>query len=70
MVGDIERHLAELFGLPLAESSHRTFGDCRVQYLGGLRRMKLLEEASIIFRYVAVLDQMTIGLTLSMFAHV
>ncbi|MCF1465044.1 Lrp/AsnC family transcriptional regulator [Agrobacterium vitis] len=35
-----------------------------------LRRVKLLEEAGIISRYVAVLDQMKIGLTLSMFARV
>lgn len=35
-----------------------------------LRRVKLLEEAGIISRYVAVLDQAKIGLKLSMFARV
>jgi Lrp/AsnC family leucine-responsive transcriptional regulator len=35
-----------------------------------LRRVKLLEEAGVIDRYVAVLDQSKIGLALSMFARV
>ncbi|MFG7488791.1 Lrp/AsnC family transcriptional regulator [Methylorubrum rhodesianum] len=35
-----------------------------------LRRVKLLEEAGIISRYVAVLDQAKVGLRLSMFARV
>lgn len=35
-----------------------------------LRRVKLLEEAGIIKRYVAVIDQDKIGLQLSMFARV
>lgn len=35
-----------------------------------LRRVKLLEEAGVISRYVAVLDQTKIGLKLSMFARV
>lgn len=35
-----------------------------------LRRVKLLEEAGIISRYVAVIDQTKIGLKLSMFARV
>jgi len=35
-----------------------------------LRRVRLLEEAGIIARYVAVLDQAKVGLRLSMFARV
>ena len=35
-----------------------------------LRRVKLLEEAGIISRYVAVVDQARVGLTLSLFARV
>ena len=35
-----------------------------------LRRVKLLEEAGIISRYVAIVDQARVGLTLSMFARV
>lgn len=35
-----------------------------------LRRVKLLEEAGIINRYVAVVDQAKVGLRLSMFARV
>lgn len=35
-----------------------------------LRRVKLLEEAGIISRYVAVVDQAKVGLQLSMFARV
>jgi len=35
-----------------------------------LRRVKLLEEAGIISRYVAVVDQTKVGLNLSMFARV
>lgn len=35
-----------------------------------LRRVKLLEEAGIISRYVAVIDQTKVGLRLSMFARV
>ena len=35
-----------------------------------LRRVKLLEEAGIISRYVAVIDQARVGLTLSLFARV
>lgn len=35
-----------------------------------LRRVRLLEEAGIISRYVAVLDQAEVGLPLSMFARV
>lgn len=35
-----------------------------------LRRVKLLEEAGIISRYVAVIDQTKVGLKLSMFARV
>ncbi len=35
-----------------------------------LRRVKLLEEAGIINRYVAVVDQARVGLTLSLFARV
>lgn len=35
-----------------------------------LRRVKLLEEAGIISRYVAVIDQSKVGLRLSMFARV
>ena len=35
-----------------------------------LRRVKLLEEAGIIGRYVAVVDQAKVGLKLSMFARV
>lgn len=35
-----------------------------------LRRVKLLEEAGIISRYVAVIDQAKVGLRLSMFARV
>lgn len=35
-----------------------------------LRRVKLLEEAGIIARYVAVIDQAKVGLKLSMFARV
>lgn len=35
-----------------------------------LRRVKLLEEAGVISRYVAVLDQAKVGLRLSMFARV
>lgn len=35
-----------------------------------LRRVKLLEEAGVIDRYVAVLDQSKVGLSLSMFARV
>lgn len=35
-----------------------------------LRRVKLLEDAGVINRYVAVLDQAKIGLKLSMFARV
>jgi Lrp/AsnC family transcriptional regulator, repressor for azl operon len=35
-----------------------------------LRRVKLLEETGVIQRYVAVLDQSKIGLSLSMFARV
>ncbi|MEX0759152.1 MAG: Lrp/AsnC family transcriptional regulator [Tistlia sp.] len=35
-----------------------------------LRRVRLLEEAGIISRYVAVVDQAKVGLSLSMFARV
>ena len=35
-----------------------------------LRRVKLLEEAGIISRYVAVVDQARVGLKLSMFARI
>jgi Lrp/AsnC family leucine-responsive transcriptional regulator len=35
-----------------------------------LRRVKLLEEAGVISRYVAVIDQVKVGLRLSMFARV
>ena len=35
-----------------------------------LRRVKLLEEAGIISRYVAVVDQAKVGLQLSMFARI
>lgn len=35
-----------------------------------LRRVKLLEEAGVISRYVAVVDQARVGLTLSLFARV
>ncbi len=35
-----------------------------------LRRVKLLEEAGIISRYVAVVDQAKVGLKLSMFARI
>lgn len=35
-----------------------------------LRRVKLLEEAGVISRYVAVIDQTKVGLRLSMFARV
>lgn len=35
-----------------------------------LRRVKLLEEAGVISRYVAVIDQAKVGLRLSMFARV
>lgn len=35
-----------------------------------LRRVKLLEEAGIISRYVAVVDQVKVGLRLSMFARI
>ena len=35
-----------------------------------LRRVKLLEEAGIISRYVAIVDQARVGLRLSMFARV
>lgn len=35
-----------------------------------LRRVKLLEEAGVINRYVAVIDQTKVGLRLSMFARV
>lgn len=35
-----------------------------------LRRVKLLEEAGIISRYVAIVDQTRVGLRLSMFARV
>lgn len=35
-----------------------------------LRRVKLLEEAGIISRYVAVVDQAKVGLNLSMFARI
>lgn len=35
-----------------------------------LRRVKLLEEAGVISRYVAVVDQAKVGLQLSMFARV
>lgn len=35
-----------------------------------LRRVKLLEEAGIISRYVAVVDQAQVGLRLSMFARI
>lgn len=35
-----------------------------------LRRVKLLEEAGIISRYVAVVDQAKVGLRLSMFARI
>jgi Lrp/AsnC family transcriptional regulator, leucine-responsive regulatory protein len=35
-----------------------------------LRRVKLLEEAGVISRYVAVIDQAKVGLQLSMFARI